>query len=283
MRQKLNESVQILDLIKKNPLIFLPSDYDFAQIKTWYVASLDSSINQTNSNNSTNDFLERQVISWVLSQKTEEDKLNVLFRRLIASILLQLNEFSNIILNKCTAFSTTYEIKEAIKIIIQYATELESARLKHKDLLDRRLTLLSKNCTQNVSTSSQNTSTYFTPKYWIWCRSPEDWRRTIYLDKKTKNNVYSVKMGGMDFKSYRACPLFDSVQQAEAFLDNFKNGKSATKREPAYLQMFNYKVVEITDKKYKTLNFINSTDLQNYVLVDTMCGEAYIDSRVSFY
>lgn len=278
MRQKLNESVQILDLVKKNPLIFLPLDNDFAQIKTCYVASLDSSISQTNRYNSTNDFLERQVISWALFKKTAEDKLSVLFRRLIASILLQLNEFSNIILNKCTVYSTTYEIKEAIKIIIQYATDLESARVKHKDLLDRQLALLSKNSAQNVSTSSQKT-----PKYWIWCRSPENWRRTIYLDKKTKNNVYSVKMGGMDFNSHQSCPLFDSVQQAQAFLDNFKNGNSATRREPAYLQAFNYKIIEITDKKYKNLNFITSTDLQNYVLVNTMCGEAYIDSRVNFY
>lgn len=281
MRQKLNESVQILDLIKKNPLIFLPSDKDFAQIKTWYIFSLDS----INNNESANDFLERQVNYWILVLKTEEDKLNLLFRRLIASILLQLKDFSSIILNECTAFSTKYEIKEAIKIIIQHATTLESDRLKHKDLLNKQLKLTSvfKNSTQSVSTSSQNTQTQPTPKYWIWSRSPEDYRRTIYLDKKTKNNVYSVKMGGIEFRSYRACPLFDSVQQAEAFLDNFKNGKSKTILKPDYLQMFNYKVVEITDKKYKTLNFINSTDLQNYVLVDTMCGKAYLDSRVNFY
>lgn len=278
MRQKLNESVQILDLIKKNPLIFLPSDKDFAQIKTWYIASLDSLNNQADSN-----FLERQVNSWILFQKAEEDKLNLLFRRLIASILLQLSEFSSVILNKCTAFSTKYEIKEAIKIIIQHATTLESDRVKHKNLLDSQLTLLSKNNTQNVSNSSQNTPTQSTPKYWIWCRSPEDWRRAIYLDKKTKNNVYSVKMGGIEFRAYWLCPLFDSVQQAEAFLDNFKNGKSATKREPDYLQAFNYKVVEITDKKYKNLNFITNTDLQNYVLVDTMCGKAYLDCRVNFF
>lgn len=284
MRQKLNESVHILDLIKKNPLIFLPQDKDFAQVKTWYISSIDSLSNQADSN-----FLARQVNSWILFQKAEEDKLTLLFRRLIASILLQLNDFSSIILNKCTTFSTTYEIKEAIKIIIQHATTLESDRVKHKKLLDNQLTLLSKNNTQSVSTSSQSTSTssqnastQATPKYWIWSRSHENWRRTIYLDKKTKNNVYSVKMGGVEFQGYRACPLFDSVQQAEAFLDNFKQGKSASRREPDYLQMFTYKVVEINDKKYKTLNFITSKDLQNYILVDTMCGKAYLDSRITF-
>ncbi len=279
MSQKLIESVDINNLISTDINDFIPVETDFGQVVAWYVNSLESFNLQTTTNKTLFDFLDHSAACWILRVKSPEDKVKLIFRRLVASIVLKINDFSNVLVEQCCKFVTKDELRSALKTIAQQANLFETRREKYKDVLETQLTLVTKINTQNQfnSSSSQNL-----PKYWIWCRSPEDWRRTIYLDKKTKNDVYSVKMGGMDFRSYRACPLFDSVQQAEVFLDNFKDGKSATKREPSYLQTFNYKIIEITDTKHKNLNFITSTDLQNYVLVDTMCGKAYLDCRITF-
>lgn len=281
MSQKLIESVDINKLISADINDFIPTATDFGQIVVCYVNSLESIILQTDTNYTITEFLDHKAVCWILPVKSPEDKVKVLFRRLVASVVLKISDFSNVLLEQCRKFVAGDELKDALKRIAYHADLFEALRANYKNVLERQITLVTKtsNLGQPNNSGSQNL-----PKYWITTKSPEGWRRVIYLDKKNSNGEYTVKIGGAEYIhdfGPNAIPFFDSLKQAEDFIVNIQLGKSSTRRPLNYINTFNFKIVDISDKKYNKVLY--KQNLQNYILVKTACGEAYINKNASCY
>ena len=281
MNQKLTESVDINKLISVNVNDFIPVETDFGQVVAWYVISLESFNLQTNTNKPLSDFLDHIAASWILRTNSQEDKVKLLIRRLVASVVLKINDFSNVLLEQCRKFVARDELKEALRTIAQYADLFEAKRANYKNDLEKQLALVTNNSTQS---QPNNSSSQNLPKYWIKTKSPEGWLRVIYLDKKNSNGEYTVKIGGAEYVSdfgQNAIPFFDSLKQAEDFIVNIQLGKSSTRRPLSYINTFNFKIVDINDKRYNRTLY--KQNLQDYVLVKTACGEAYINKNASCY
>lgn len=275
MSQKLIESVDINKLISVDINDFIPSEIDFEQVVAWYVFSLTSFDLQTDTNRPLADFLDHGATCWILRVKSQEDKVKLIFRRLVASVVLKINDFSSVLLEQCRKFVSGDEIKDTLKTIAQYADLFEAHRANYKNVLEKKLIISTKinNLNQSNSSGSQNL-----PKYWISAMSPEGWRRFIYLDKKNSNLEYTVQIGTAEYfikSGLNAIPFFDSLKQANDFIENIKVGKSST------LNGFIFNIVEISSTK--SGNIIRQQNLQDYVLVDTTYGKAYLNKNASCY
>jgi predicted nucleotidyltransferase len=119
----------------------------------------------------------------------------------------------------------------------------------------------------NIKVLAQPTATFcrivaYDPKY-----GNPGARRHIYLTKKSSNS-YKVSIGGASVTSWFNEPFFDSIQQAEAFLQNITKASTSTN-----VVGFNY---SITDKPVALGTNIAISDLSNCVLINSACGPAYI-------
>ena len=164
MNQKLTESVDINKLISVNVNDFIPVETDFGQVVAWYVVSLESVNLQTNTNKPLSDFLDHIAASWILRTNSQEDKVKLLIRRLVASVVLKINDFSNVLLEQCRKFVARDELKEALRTIAQYADLFEAKRANYKNDLEKQLALVTNNSTQS---QPNNSSSQNLPKYWI--------------------------------------------------------------------------------------------------------------------
>lgn len=95
-------------------------------------------------------------------------------------------------------------------------------------------------------------------------------RRHIYLTKKSSNS-YKVSIGGASVTSWFNEPFFDSIQQAEAFLQNITKASTNTN-----VAGFNY---SITDKPVALGTNVAISDLSHCVLINSACGPAYIHTQ----
>lgn len=98
-------------------------------------------------------------------------------------------------------------------------------------------------------------------------------RRHIYLTKKSSNS-YKVSIGGASVTSWFNEPFFDSIQQAEAFLQNITKASTNTN-----VAGFNY---SITDKPVVLGTNVVISDLSHCVLINSACGPAYIHTQNNY-
>lgn len=281
MIKNLIESVDINELISINVSDFIPIEEDFDEVVNWYVKYSEVVNLQTNTNKTLSEYLNDYISEWVSQGSSSKDQIKILFRRLIASVVLKINDFSNIWLLWCCIYVSKDELRQAIKTIAQQADLFEAYREKYKNVLEQQLSLITKNNNQSQSTTSSSQNL---PKYWISTKSPEGWRRTLYLDKKNSNGEYTVKFGAAEYVSNfgpDAIPFFDSLKQANDFITNIQLGKCSTRRSLDYVKKFIFNIVEINNKKYNKVLY--KQNLQDYVLVNTACGKAYINKQASCY
>lgn len=279
-QNKINESINVRDLINSNLDIFVPKEDDFKQVAIWYTYGIKESQSST-TNGMLAELLELFARTWTLSFTSQEDKVIMLVKRLIASVVLKTSEFSKHLLAEILKYINKNEVKEILTEVSALAKSFENYRLSYSNMLKK----WSSNVVQNNTNSTcANGASQHNPKYWITTKSPEGWRRVIYLDKKKQNGEYSVKIGGAEYTGdhgYDAIPLFDSTQQAIDFVNNIKAGKSSTRRPTSYVSLFNFNIVDITNRKYS--QSLYKQNLQDYVLVNTECGDAYINKNASCF
>lgn len=274
MSNKISESIDVKELINTKIDIFIPNEDDFKQIVIWYLYALDDIKSPTN-NSSIEELLSAFINLWTITFNMPEEKISMLIKRLTASIVLQIKEFSKLLLDETLKHINKNELKEILNKLSDLAKSFEKYRAIYSDKLKSWSNNSAANGQNGSNTNKNNSSN---SKYWISTKSPEGWRRTIYLDKKKANGEYSVKIGGAEYTKdcgYDAIPLFDSTQQATDFVNNIKAGKSSTRRSSSYVSLFTFIIVDINNRKYS--QSLYKQNLQDYVLVNTECGEAYIN------
>lgn len=271
----------INELINNDLYAFSPAEEDFEKIIECYTHSLIQ-FNFPSNSESLEKIVYKNMVHWVTRALNDEIRIKILVKRLVASVVLKIKVFSDVLVDQCLTLIDKRQLKEILNKLAPLAQNFEGFRVKYSTILTHVSTIVtdaSNNQNQTTTSSSQNT-----PKYWITTKSPEGWRRVIYLDKKKQNGEYSVKIGGAEYTGdhgYDAIPLFDSTQQAIDFVNNVKAGKSSTRRPTSYVSLFNFNIVDITNRKYS--QSLYKQNLQDYVLVNTECGDAYINKNASCF
>ena len=87
MSQNLIESVDINKLISVDINDFIPTETDFGQVVAWYVNSLESFNLQTTTIMTLSKFLDHSAACWILRTKSHDDRVKLIFRRLVASVV----------------------------------------------------------------------------------------------------------------------------------------------------------------------------------------------------
>lgn len=249
----------------------LPHDFDFttvipqAQTFKWITKLHKDWLKDSSSVNIA------AVTRWTKQQGDISDLGGI--KALIVSIVCQWPEFANEYM-KLYSQQNGYDKEDFKKIIayaMQHSSEFESLRQKYCMPSKSQSTTTSPSSRVSIKYPKNTSSnfyrlTIYDPKY----QPPA--RRHIYLGKKV-GNIYKVYVGGATVTSWYNEPFFDSVTQAEAFINNVGN-----------LQLINNPITyeyTITDKPIliSGLPYNCISDLTHCVLVDTECGPAYIHKQ----
>ena len=170
------------------------------------------------------------------------------------------------------------EIKARLQDILKEIKDLESAESQNTQAQSAATGTNSSGTNAGVMIGGGTPSTGFCRLviYDVGYQPPA--RRHLYISKKV-GGVYTVTVGGSQLSPSHDWwdePLFDSVQQAQNFIANVDQINIKTKTNTKnFKYSITSKPIDMGYGQYKT----QIANLSDAVLVDTVCGPAYIQRR----
>lgn len=261
-----------ITLFNRNVNNYIPKKIDFEQVAEIYTKALRDIVNQKHINLfGLEGKLAFAVRKQVYPDYTSDTAAEVIFRWLIASICLKLNEFSKILLEYCNDFATNQELKYAIGRVTSFSDKFEWYRQECTNQLEKNSKTLNKVTSKNNSGNANVQQEI--PKYWILMEWDAGAKTAIVIKYPYGFEVCSDNFDYINRHGVKNILLFDSLQQAQNFINNLKQNESyfSTNKVVNYAS---YEIIDISSNKY--IKAFCSINLQDYIKVMTPCGEAYM-------